>query len=103
MEITREFAEIVARSPMVTPPMMLAWHPIKTLSPMVAPPGTPAAIAERVNADVVANLKRPDVAESLAKLTLEPMIGSPADATAFFAEETRLWSKVITAAHIKVE
>src|SRR5262249_43624190 len=50
---------------------------------IVAPPGTPSAIAERVNADVVANLKRADVAESLAKLTLEPMIGSPADATAF--------------------
>ncbi|HMA72501.1 MAG TPA: tripartite tricarboxylate transporter substrate binding protein [Xanthobacteraceae bacterium] len=70
---------------------------------LVAPPGTPASIADRINADVVANLKRPDVAESLAKLTLEPMIGSPADATAFFAEETRLWGKVIAAAHIKVE
>jgi tripartite-type tricarboxylate transporter receptor subunit TctC len=70
---------------------------------MVAPPGTPAQLAERINADVVANLKRPDAAESLAKLTLEPMIGSPADATAFFADETRLWSKVIAAAHIKVE
>ena len=70
---------------------------------LVAPPGTPASIADRINADVVANLKRPDVAESLAKLTLEPMIGSPADATAFFVEETRLWGKVIAAAHIKVE
>jgi len=70
---------------------------------VVAPPATPAALANRINADVVASLKRPDVAESLAKLTLEPMIGSPADAAAFFAEETRLWGRVIAAAHIKAE
>src|SRR5215471_9935084 len=70
---------------------------------IVAPPTTPTALANRINGDVVANLRRPEVAESLAKLTLEPMIGSPADATAFFARETRLWRKVIEAAHIKVE
>ena len=28
------------------------------------------------------------------------MIGTPADATAFFAEETRLWGKVIADADI---
>jgi tripartite-type tricarboxylate transporter receptor subunit TctC len=70
---------------------------------IVAPPATPAALANRINADVVASLRRPEVAESLAGLTLEPMIGSPADAAAFFAEETRLWGKVIAAAHIKVD
>ena len=68
---------------------------------IVAPPATPAALANRINADVVASLRRPEVAESLAGLTLESMIGSPADATKFFAEETRLWDKVIAAAHIE--
>jgi tripartite-type tricarboxylate transporter receptor subunit TctC len=70
---------------------------------IVAPPATPTALANRINGDVVASLRQPEVAESLAKLTLEPMIGSPADATRFFAEETRLWGKVIAAAHIKME
>ena len=70
---------------------------------MVAPPATPMVLANRINGDVVAGLRRPEVAESLAKLTLEPMIGSPTDATAFFAEETRLWGKVIEAAHIKMD
>jgi tripartite-type tricarboxylate transporter receptor subunit TctC len=70
---------------------------------IVAPPATPASLADKINGDVVASLKRPDVAQSLVGLTLEPMIGSPADATRFFAEETRLWGKVIAAAHIKVE
>src|SRR5258708_7924804 len=70
---------------------------------IVAPPATPAALANRINADVVAGLRRPEVAQSLSGLTLEPMLGSPADAARFFAEETRLWGKVIAAAHIKVE
>src|SRR5215469_9108229 len=70
---------------------------------LVAPPATPAALADKINRDVVDALKKPDVAESLAKLTLEPMIGSRADATRFFAEETRLWGKVIAEAHIRLE
>ncbi len=70
---------------------------------LVAPPATSAALASRINGDVVAILRRPEVAESLARLTLEPMIGSPADASRFFAEETRLWGDVIAAAHIKME
>ena len=69
----------------------------------MAPPATPATLAGKINRDVVASLARPQVARSLAALTLEPMLGSPADAAAFFAEETRLWGKVIAAAHIKVE
>jgi tripartite-type tricarboxylate transporter receptor subunit TctC len=70
---------------------------------IVAPPATPVALADKVNRDVVDGLNKPDVAESLARLTLEPMIGSPADAARFFAEETKLWGKVIADAHIRIE
>jgi tripartite-type tricarboxylate transporter receptor subunit TctC len=70
---------------------------------IVAPPATPAALADKINRDVVDALRRRDVAESLARLTLEPMIGSRADATRFFAEETELWGRVIAEAHIRVE
>jgi tripartite-type tricarboxylate transporter receptor subunit TctC len=70
---------------------------------IVAPPATPAALADKINRDVVDGLRQPEVAASLAKLTLEPMIGSPADAARFFAEETTLWGKVIEQAHIKIE
>jgi len=70
---------------------------------LVAPPATPAALADKVNRDVVGALRKPEVAESLARLTLEPMIGSPADAARFFAEETKLWGNVIAEAHIKIE
>lgn len=70
---------------------------------IVAPPATPGALVDRINGDVRTALKRPEVAASLAKLTLAPMIGSPADAARFFAEETALWGRVIAEAHVAVE
>jgi tripartite-type tricarboxylate transporter receptor subunit TctC len=70
---------------------------------IVAPPATPAALAERINRDVVDALRHGEVAERLERLTLEPMIGTPADAAKFFAEESKLWGKVIADAHITAE
>ena len=70
---------------------------------LVAPPATPADLVGKINAAVVASLRRPEVAESLKALTLEPMVGSPADAAGFLAAETRLWGQVIAAAGIRAE
>jgi tripartite-type tricarboxylate transporter receptor subunit TctC len=69
---------------------------------MVAPPGTPDALTAKINRDVVEVLKRPQVAEKLREFRLEPMIGTPADAAAFFADETRLWGEVIKEAGVTV-
>ena len=69
---------------------------------MAAPPKTPAPLAARINRDVVDILKRPDVSERLRKLRLDPMIGTPADATKFFDEETALWGGVIKEAKVTV-
>jgi tripartite-type tricarboxylate transporter receptor subunit TctC len=70
---------------------------------MVGPPGMPAALAARINGDVVDILKRPDANEKLQALRLEPMIGTPADAAKFFAEETQLWGGVIKEANVTVQ
>jgi tripartite-type tricarboxylate transporter receptor subunit TctC len=70
---------------------------------MVAPPGLPTALAERINQDVVGILKRPDISEKLQRVTLEPLIGSPSDATKFFAEERSLWGKVIRERNVTSE
>jgi tripartite-type tricarboxylate transporter receptor subunit TctC len=70
---------------------------------IVAPPGLSPALAAKINRDVVDSLKRPDVGERLQRLTLEPMIGSPADAARFFAEETALWGKVIKEKNVTAE
>jgi len=70
---------------------------------IVAPTGTPSALVGKINRDVVEGLRRPEIKEKLQKMTLEPLIGTPADAAKFFAEETALWVKVITENKVKVE
>jgi tripartite-type tricarboxylate transporter receptor subunit TctC len=70
---------------------------------MVAPPSTPPALAGRINRAVVEVLQRPTVAAKLSELRLDPMIGTPADATTFFAEETRLWGSVIKEANVTLQ
>ena len=70
---------------------------------IVAPPATPTTLIDKINRDVVEGLQRPDVKDKLQKLTLEPIAGTPADATKFFAEETALWGKVIKENHVTVE
>ena len=67
---------------------------------MAAPPKTPAAVAARINRDVVEILKSPEVDKRLRELRLDPMVGSPADAATFFAEETALWGGVIKEANV---
>jgi tripartite-type tricarboxylate transporter receptor subunit TctC len=69
---------------------------------MAAPPKTPAAIAARINGDIVDILKKPEVDQRLRELRLDPMIGSPTDAAKFFAEETALWGGVIKEAKVAV-
>ena len=68
---------------------------------LVAPPATPAALAERINRDAVDILRRPEVVDTLRKLSLEAGATSPADTTKFFADEAALWSKVIKEAGIQ--
>jgi tripartite-type tricarboxylate transporter receptor subunit TctC len=68
---------------------------------LAAPPATPAAIAEKINRDVVAILNQKEVRAILQNISLEPGATSPAETAKFFAEETALWSKVIHEAGIE--
>jgi tripartite-type tricarboxylate transporter receptor subunit TctC len=61
----------------------------------VAPPGTPASVAEKVQRDLAETLARPAVAAKLIELMLEPVASTPAQAAQFFVAETALWGKVI--------
>ena len=67
---------------------------------LVAPPGTPAALAQRINRDTVEILRSAEVTERLQNLSLEAGAMSPAETKKFFADETALWSKVIADAGI---
>jgi tripartite-type tricarboxylate transporter receptor subunit TctC len=70
---------------------------------MVAPPGFEPALADQINRDVVDILRRPEVQTTLQRLTLEPMIGSPADAGKFFADEAARWGRVIKQGNVTAD
>jgi tripartite-type tricarboxylate transporter receptor subunit TctC len=67
---------------------------------MVAPPQTPAVLADKINRDVIEILARPDVAEKTRGIQMEPVTKSRGEAAQFFVEETQLWGKVIRQANI---
>lgn len=70
---------------------------------IAGPPGLPAALANKINRDVDEILQKPEISDKLNALRLEPMDGSTADMAKFVGEETRLWDKVITQAHITLD
>ena len=70
---------------------------------IVAPPKTPQAIAEKINADVNAALRDGEVLARLAQLSAEPIGGTTAATAAYMREEIERWRNVITAAHVKLE
>jgi tripartite-type tricarboxylate transporter receptor subunit TctC len=70
---------------------------------IVAPPGTPAAIADKVNKDMAEILKMPDVIKQFGLLGANPSKGSPAQMDAFLKAETEKWRKVVQAAHISID
>jgi tripartite-type tricarboxylate transporter receptor subunit TctC len=70
---------------------------------IVAPPKTPAAIADKVAADVKEALKLPDVLKRLNELSAEPMGLTPAETAEYMKRETERWGAVIKSAGVKVE
>jgi tripartite-type tricarboxylate transporter receptor subunit TctC len=70
---------------------------------IVAPPGTPAGIAEKLSAAVAGILKTADIANRFRDLYATPVGSSPADTAAFFAQERERWRSAILSAGIKVE
>jgi tripartite-type tricarboxylate transporter receptor subunit TctC len=67
---------------------------------LAAPPGTPAALAQRLNRDVVDILRTKQMADRLQGLSLEVGATSPAETAKFFADEATLWGNVIKQAGI---
>jgi tripartite-type tricarboxylate transporter receptor subunit TctC len=67
---------------------------------MVAPPGTPAAVIQHINAAAVEALKAPDVQKRFLDQGAEPVGGSPAETAAFNKDEMQRWQKVIKDANV---
>ena len=70
---------------------------------LAAPPETPAPLVAKINRDTVGILKDPAVSSKLRALQLEPSATSPEETARFFADELKLWGKVIKDANITVQ
>ncbi len=68
---------------------------------LVAPRGTPPAIVDMLNRDVIGILHAPETRRRLEDLSLMPAGGTPAETARFFAEETSVWGEVIRQANIQ--
>ena len=70
---------------------------------LVAPPGTPDAIVQKVNADLAAALKLPDMRARFLELGAEPQGGTTAATAAFIKDEEARWRAVIKSANVTLE
>jgi tripartite-type tricarboxylate transporter receptor subunit TctC len=70
---------------------------------VVAPPRTPAAIVDKVNAGINAALHDSEVQKRLAELSAEPVGGTPQATVDYLKQETGRWKNVITAAHVTLD
>jgi tripartite-type tricarboxylate transporter receptor subunit TctC len=68
---------------------------------LVAPPGTPDDIVEKINKDVVAVLKSDDIRKKFQAHGAEPIGNARQEAEAFMAKERVLWGGVIEKANLK--
>ena len=70
---------------------------------VVAPPNTPAAIAEKVSAALDEAIRSPEVAARLAALSADPVGGTPARMATFMKLEEQRWKRVIETAKVQVD
>jgi tripartite-type tricarboxylate transporter receptor subunit TctC len=75
----------------------VAWYGI------VAPPGTPRNIINKINTDVNEALRQPEVQDQLKKLSAEIFGGSVERTSKYMREEIDRWGNVIKAADIKLQ
>lgn len=73
------------------------WYTISVAS------GTPASIVSRLNSEINAVIKAPDLAQRWDGLGIVPLGGNPADAQKRNEIETTKWSAVIKAANIQLD
>jgi len=74
-----------------------------TLTGILAPAGTPAAIVGKLNLEIKRAVERPDVKDKLAVLGFEPVLNTPDEFSARIRTEMAKWEKVVRDAKIKIE
>ena len=75
----------------------LAWNGV------LVPAGTPKPVIARLNAEINAILKQPDVAQKLSAAGFDLIGGTPEDLGALIRAESDKWAPVIKSAGIKID
>jgi len=70
---------------------------------LVAPAGTPRAVIEKIQREVVAAYADPAVADRLEKAGITAVTSTPAEFDAFFRSEAARWTKVFAESGIKLD
>ncbi len=70
---------------------------------LVAPAGTPQAIVNKLNAEVVKALKMPDIRERFLALGTHPVGNSPEEFGSYMKSEIAKWGKVVKSSGAKVD
>ena len=70
---------------------------------LVAPPGTPRAVASRLSSLVSKVLEDADIRRRLAELQAEPLGNTPDEMAEIIRQDTERWSRVIKAANIRID
>jgi len=65
--------------------------------------GTPDAIVQRLNKELIAVIRSADIRSRLAGQGAEVVTMTPAEEEQFFAKERARWAKVVSAANIKLD
>ena len=68
-----------------------------------APKAVPHAVVDKLNTEINAVLKMPDVIQKLEAIGVLPFGGTPEDAVKRNEDETKKWSQVIDAAKISID
>jgi tripartite-type tricarboxylate transporter receptor subunit TctC len=70
---------------------------------IVAPPGTPEALAAQLGQAMSEAVRQPDVRRKMQDLAALPVGNAPAEAAAHIAAERARWRRVIQAASVTLE
>ena len=70
---------------------------------LLAPAGTPPAVIDRLNAEMVKILQQDDIKAKFADLGAQTIGSTPAELAAFLRAEQAKWAEVVAAAKIKIE
>jgi len=70
---------------------------------MMAPRGTPRPVIDRLNAEIMKIIARPDVKKAWAEQGAEPLTMTPGEFEKYLNDDIAKWAKVIQGAGIKVD